>query len=149
MALTDGKHRFAVAKLDGKSNKEAAVAAGYSERTASQAGSRLVKDKDVLAYLERHALAGSPPAREPGAPPRYEVVIEYSDPMEYLTHAMNDKMLEDKLRIQAARALIPFKHAKKGEAGKKEALLEAAKAAGGGPFGAPPAPPRLVASSKK
>ena len=50
MALTGKKRLFAEALLAGKSNKEAALAAGYSPASASAAGSRLAKDKDVLAY---------------------------------------------------------------------------------------------------
>ena len=51
MAFNSKKRLFADAVLAGKSNKDAAIAAGYSAATASAAGSRLVKDKDVVAYL--------------------------------------------------------------------------------------------------
>ncbi len=53
MALTEKKRRFADAILSGASNKKAAIDAGYSEKTAPQAGSKLAKDPDVSAYLER------------------------------------------------------------------------------------------------
>ena len=55
MALTGKKRLFAEALLAGKSNKLAALAAGYSAASASAAGSRLAKDKDVLAHLARKA----------------------------------------------------------------------------------------------
>ena len=51
MALTSRKRAFIAALREGASNRDAAVAAGYSEKTASAAGSRLVKDKDVAAEL--------------------------------------------------------------------------------------------------
>ena len=51
MALTGKKRLFADAVLAGKSNKDAAIAAGYSAATASAAGSRLVKDEQVAEYL--------------------------------------------------------------------------------------------------
>ncbi|MDR5825842.1 terminase small subunit [Caballeronia sp. LZ043] len=54
MALTAKKRLFADAVLAGKSNRDAAVEAGYSAKTASAAGSRLVKDADVVAYLTAH-----------------------------------------------------------------------------------------------
>jgi phage terminase small subunit len=54
MAMNEQKIRFAQAKLAGKPNKAAAIAAGYSEKTAAQAGSRLAKDPDVIAWLEAH-----------------------------------------------------------------------------------------------
>src|SRR5690625_6734423 len=53
MALTDKKRRFAEALRSGASNRDAAIAAGYSEKTASQSGSRLAKDPDVLAHIGR------------------------------------------------------------------------------------------------
>ncbi|XBG32168.1 terminase small subunit [Pseudomonas sp. 13.2] len=53
MALTDKKRRFVDALLSGASNRESAIAAGYSEKTASQAGSKLAKDPDVLAEVGR------------------------------------------------------------------------------------------------
>ena len=53
MALTAKKKAFAQAKHDGANNKEAAIFAGCSPETASQAGSRMAKDPDVIAHLER------------------------------------------------------------------------------------------------
>lgn len=53
MAMNEQKELFAKAKLRGLSNREAAIAAGYSEKTASASGSRLAKDVDVLAEIER------------------------------------------------------------------------------------------------
>ena len=53
MAMNEQKELFAKAKLRGLSNREAAIAAGYSEKTASASGSRLAKDEDVLAEIER------------------------------------------------------------------------------------------------
>ena len=53
MAMNEQKELFAKAKLRGLSNREAAIAAGYSEKTASASGSRLAKDIDVLADIER------------------------------------------------------------------------------------------------
>ena len=62
MALTSRKRAFIAALREGASNRDAAVAAGYSERTASAAGSRLVKDKDVAAELMKlRALGLMPP----------------------------------------------------------------------------------------
>lgn len=53
------------------------------------------------------------------------------------------------LQVRAAIAAVQYTHAKKGEGGKKDEKAEAAKAAGQGRFGAPPAPPRLVTGGKK
>ncbi len=53
MALTAKKKAFAQSKHDGADNKQAAIFAGYSPESASQAGSRLAKDPDVIAHIER------------------------------------------------------------------------------------------------
>lgn len=53
MAMNEQKEAFAKAKVRGLSNREAAIAAGYSVKTASASGSRLAKDEDVLAEIAR------------------------------------------------------------------------------------------------
>jgi phage terminase small subunit len=53
MALTAKKMQFAKAIIAGKSNKDAALAAGYSVSTASASGSRLAKDPDVKKHLSK------------------------------------------------------------------------------------------------
>lgn len=59
----DEKYRtFAAAVVGGKSNKEAAILAGYKTATASQAGSRLAKDPEILrliAEMTDEPLSGS------------------------------------------------------------------------------------------
>ena len=58
MALTEQMKKFAHAKLktgeDGRqlSNKQAAIEAGYSEKSAGSKGSQLAKDPEVLTYLD-------------------------------------------------------------------------------------------------
>lgn len=51
MALTQRKKAFAHARLQGKKKEEAAVLAGYSERSAAAKGCQLENDPDVVAYL--------------------------------------------------------------------------------------------------
>jgi phage terminase small subunit len=167
MALTGKKKLFADAVLIGKSNREAAIAAGYSVKTASAAGSRLVKDKEVAKYLEsRRKVADSPKVEakaEPGveppavdhsppAPAAGQLDLGllnkfYVDPKDFLMAAMNDFELEPKHRIDCAKSLMPFKHKKLGEGGKKEETEEAAKKAAG--RFSPGAPPKLVAAGGK
>jgi phage terminase small subunit len=72
----------------------------------------------------------------------------HSDPKAFLLAAMNDGELEPKLRIDAAKALMPFTHAKLGEGGKKDQKQDAAAKAGAGKFAAA-APPKLVAAGGK
>lgn len=75
MALTGKKRAFADAVLAGRSNKDAAIVAGYSPATASAAGSRLVKDPGrgrVLEGSTRHhrpwCTGGTAASRAAGAP---------------------------------------------------------------------------------
>ncbi|HYD58957.1 MAG TPA: terminase small subunit [Noviherbaspirillum sp.] len=152
MALTGGKQKFADAVLAGKSNKDAAITAGYSVKTASAAGSRLVKDKDVVAYVARCKKAKKDQAKEPQkdipTSNGFDLLkLQFSDPKAFLKAAMNDLLLEPKLRVEAAKALMPFEHKKLGEGGKKEQQAEAAQKVAGR-FAAS-APPKLVAAGGK
>jgi phage terminase small subunit len=73
--------------------------------------------------------------------------LEQDDPKEFLLLAMNDSTLDARLRIDAAKSLMPFMYVKKGEGGKKDEKQEAAKKAGAGKF-SPAAPPRLVVNNQ-
>jgi phage terminase small subunit len=53
---------------------------------------------------------------------------------------MNGGETDAKLRIDAAKALMPYHHKRLGEAGKKEQAAEAASKASTGKFGAASAP---------
>ena len=70
--------------------------------------------------------------------------LVHKDPKIFLLALMNDLEADVKLRADAAKALLPFMHAKI-EGGIKDAKQDAAKKAGAGKFGAS-APPRLVSS---
>ena len=153
MALTGKKRLFAEALLAGKSNKEAALAAGYSAASASAAGSRLAKDKDVLAHQQRKAAAVekpeevTPKADAPLGSFDLSQALAHRDPRAFLLAAMNDVLLEPKLRIDAAKALMPFEFAKKGEGGKKEQQADAAKKVAS--RFTPAAPPKLATANGK
>lgn len=152
MALTGKKRLFANALLAGNTNKQAALLAGYSAATASAAGSRLAKDADVLAHIARKAAkADAAPAPEAPDEAAFDLsqLLTHRDPRAFLLAAMNDVELEPKLRIDAAKALMPFEFAKKGESsGKKEEAAAKAKVAAEGKFGRRE-PPKLVAAGGK
>ncbi|KQQ31998.1 hypothetical protein ASF61_16830 [Duganella sp. Leaf126] len=150
MELT-GKHRlFADAVLAGMSNKDAAIAAGYSEKTAGPAGSRLAKNSNVAAFIKKYKKVGAPTPPPPPAPaPRatFDVkqAITFSDPLDFLRAAMNDPAASDKLRVEAAKALAPFVHARKGESSKRDEAKDRAKTAASGKYVARQGP-KLVSS---
>jgi len=131
MALTGKKRAFADAVLAGFSNKEAAIRAGFSEKTASAAGSRNVKDPDVKAYLDqRRGTGATGRANVPKPPPQADEVVDIpstTDPMEFLTNLMNEPAADIRIRADVAKALMPFKHQKLGEGGKKDQKNEDAK----------------------
>lgn len=84
------------------------------------------------------------PAKEPTI---IQLSATYDDPEKFLRAVMNDSGTDAKLRVDAAKALMPFVHAKKGETGKKEQKDEAAKKVAG--RFAQAAPPRLAAAGGK
>jgi phage terminase small subunit len=72
----------------------------------------------------------------------------YDDPLKFLKAVMNDSGIEAKLRLDAAKALMPFVHQKLGEGGKKEQKNEEAKKVAGR-FAQAPAPRLAAAGGKK
>lgn len=73
--------------------------------------------------------------------------LSHKDPKVFLLALMNDLEADVKLRADAAKALLPFMHAKVGE-GVKDAKQDAAKKAGAGKFGAS-APPKLIVNNSR
>ena len=126
MALTLKKRAFVDAVLSGKSNRDAAVMAGYSAKTASAAGARLAKDPAVLEVLNARV---KEMAKADAAPPkpldpqdfdlRPDAPIVWTDPMSFLRAVMNHRHSDLKYRIDAAKAMLPYEYAKPGELGKK------------------------------
>ena len=167
MALTPKKRAFVDAVRGGASNKDAAIAAGYAASSAAQAGARLAKDRFVIEALKGPAVnkkvnkfvKGSPPAaaapsvpasddqpaeEQPDAGFDLSKALRFSDPKDFLLATMNDFEAEAKLRVDAAKALMPFVHSRKGEGGKKDAAKDAADKAAAGRFGVRQ-PPKLTA----
>lgn len=142
MALTAKKKAFAQAKHDGADNKEAAIFAGYSPETASQAGSRLAKDPDVVAHIERLKIntevkTDVKPDPKPIITKKdIETAGSRADPLKFLEEIWTDPVEDMKLRMDAAKAALPYFHGKVAEKGKKESQADDAKAAatGGGKY---------------
>ncbi|WP_447294874.1 terminase small subunit, partial [Acinetobacter baumannii] len=136
MALTEKMEKFALAIVDGKTNKEAAISAGYAEKTASAAGARLAKDPEIIVYIEmlkakkegRSLTSDRPNVKPENKPensgedenPIEEFQFEGDDPLDFLIKVMNFNGNKLPLRMQAAIAALPYKHGKVAEKGKKE-----------------------------
>lgn len=159
MALTTKKRRFAESKVGGATNKEAAIAAGYAASSASAAGSRLIKDPDVIECIEKlnaqlavksAAAESAGQAEDCQGPEQSESGGEYldsipytEDPLTWLLALMNEPQAKVFDRRNAAQKAVDFIHSKKSDAGKKAAKNEAAKQVAGGKFAAAKAPGHL------
>ena len=156
MEINDKHHAFARAVANGLSPKEAAIKAGYSEKTALQSGSRLKRNEDIQALIEHYKQQKQPtktqtrlsiPQHNQNEPHGFDVSaiqerfldgdgavsaldnINTDDPLEFLIEAMKSPGLDDKSRLDAAKAALPYKHGKVGDKGKKETKAEIAQAA--------------------
>lgn len=69
--------------------------------------------------------------------------LQQGDPRAFLLAVMADADNDARLRVDAAKALLPYECQKKGKGGKKEEAVNAAKKVGHGKF-APGRPPRLA-----
>ena len=70
--------------------------------------------------------------RKPSPPTILQLAATHSDPKAFLSAGMNDSGTDVKLRVDAAKALMPYLHRKVGEVGKKEESGERAKTADAG-----------------
>lgn len=86
------------------------------------------------------------PRKEPDVLALFET---YDDPLEFLKAVMNDKAASAQMRVDAAKAMLPYKHNKLGEGGKKDQQQQAAKKAGNGKFGSAPPPLRVIGGGKE
>lgn len=168
MALTKKKRLYADARLSGMPQKESAIFAEYSAASAAQAASRLEKDADVVAYMARERAVEASPvsikktldtvkkklnkqkSNVKSSDSSFESPsggqYHFDDPEDYLLHVMNDIKEEPRLRLDAAKSLMPYKHGKVADQGKKEAEKDRAKQAGN--VFAVGAPPKLVVNNK-
>ena len=83
--------------------------------------------------------------RPPKEPTILQLASQYEDPRAFLRAVMNDAATDVKIRVDAAKALMPYEHQKPGETGKKEAAKARATGAGVGVFApiAAPEPKRM------
>lgn len=131
MALTAKMKAFAQAKLQGKSNKEAAVLAGYSERSATMQGSQLAKNPEVIAYLDSLNNQGGGgiehmPLGEAAISAELKDMDNVTNSLEFLQYIYKNPRIDRKTRIEAAKAALPYEHGKVAEKGVKQGRDDAA-----------------------
>lgn len=142
MALTAKMKAFAQAVVDGKSNKDAAISAGYPEKSAMQQGSKLSKNPEIIAYIDQYSSAKKLTSKAEKLTPEKPKVNSVDsgendnplddenyakdDPLQFLIDVMNksDDMF---MRVNAAKAALPYVHGKVADKGKKQTREEEAK----------------------
>ncbi len=72
-----------------------------------------------------------------------------SDPQKFLQGVMNDQETDIKLRVDAAKALLPYRYPKKAAGVKDQKQAAAERVAEGGKFGPGKAPMRLLKGGKE
>lgn len=161
--LDPTRQKFVESTLRGNGPKQAAIDAGLSEKTAASAGSRLRKDPKVVAAL---AAIGFVTTGVNDAPPKPRAapvqdsdeeleddpladLPQTTDSKEFLEAVQSNPNVQLSKRMEAARQLLPYQHAKIGEKGKKETKQDAAKNASATGRFATPAPPKLVVSNRE
>ncbi|MEH1135470.1 hypothetical protein ACWXV7_08065 [Acinetobacter baumannii] len=125
MALTQRKKAFAHARFQGKKKEEAAVLAGYSERSAAAKGCQLENDPDVVAYLASLNSQGgggldATPLGEAAIQAEFRAMENVSNSLEILKTIYKNPRIDRKIRIEAAKAALPYEFGKVGEDGVKK-----------------------------
>lgn len=116
--MTKMQRRFIELKAMGVTNKDAAIQAGYSPKCASVTAGKLMMKAEVREAIEQ-AQAISAGTDAQGMPRDH-----YPDSLTFLMDVMNNHALPVGMRIDAARHLLPYQHARLGEKGKKEQRKE-------------------------
>lgn len=153
--LNPTDEKFLAATLRGATPEEAAIAAGLSEKTARVAGARLRKKPAIVEALAAIGIStpGAPtagPKVTHGEPEPEDDPIDdlpkTEDSLEFLEAVVANPRIPLGRRMEAAKTLLPFQHAKIGEKGKKATKADGAAraAAEGQKFGARPAPLKAV-----
>lgn len=139
--LTEKQQAFIANKSAGVPNREAAIAAGYSPTAADVTAAKLLQRPEIKAAIKAAAKPGSVTI----APDKHAMPSKhYADSLKFMVDAMNHAQLPVAMRFEAAKALLPYQHARLGEKGKKESAKERAHAIAGKPKFAPKgAPPQL------
>ncbi len=136
--LTEKQRQFVTNKAAGVPNREAAEAAGYSVRSADVTAGKLMMRPDIQAAIKAAASVGITTNNDPM--PRKH----YADPMHFLEDVMNQAKMPLAMRVDAARQLLPYKHARMGEVGNKASAKERAHAIAAKPRFSPQSAPTML-----
>jgi phage terminase small subunit len=136
--FTEKQQAFIASKAAGATHRDAAIAAGYSMASANVRASELTRRPDIKAAIKAAAKPGRVAITHDASSKHY------ADSLNFMLDTMNNAQLPIAMRFEAAKALLPYQHARLGEQGKKESAKERARALAGKPKFAPKsAPPQL------
>lgn len=139
--FTEKQQKFIANKAAGVKNRDAAIAAGFAANAADVQAAKLMQRADIKDAI-------SAARKQPVAAATTTAMQRdsYGTPMEYLMDVMNHAQMPTAMRLDAAKALMPYQHARIGEKGKKEQAKDRATDIANGkgrhPF-RPKAPPSL------
>ena len=134
--LTTKQRLFAENKSAGLTNRDAAIAAGYAVAAAGPTAYKLMQHPGVRAAITS---VHSPPSKAAPTLPK----DQYEDPLSFLLDVMNHTQLPLALRVDAAKHLLPYCHARMGEVGKRDSAKEKARTLSSGHKFSPMRPPQL------
>ncbi|MGS1125673.1 terminase small subunit [Rhodanobacter sp. UC4437_H4] len=141
--FTEKQQAFIDNKAAGVTNREAATAAGYSMASADVRAAELMRRPEIKAAIKAAAKPGSVTI----TPDKHAMPKKhYADSLQFMVDTMNHPQLPVAMRFEAAKALLPYQHARLGEQGKKESAKERARSAINGrrgKFTPKAAPPQL------
>lgn len=120
--LNSKQAAFAENKAAGLTNKDAAIAAGYAQKAAQQTATKLMQHPGIKAAIK--AATKTTPGGDAPTMPK----ASYSDPLDFLADVMNHPQLPIAMRADAAFKMLPYKHARIGEVGKKQTKKDNAAA---------------------
>lgn len=143
--LNETQEKFFQATLRGEKPEQAAISAGLKSPKA--AGFRMRKHPAIVAALSAVGIGTKNP--KPPKPDSIDAgseddsaadiatieIPETPDSLVFLEALMNCPKAGVKARLEAAKALAPFQHARVGEKGKKETRQDAAHDTKGSKFG--------------
>jgi phage terminase small subunit len=118
---------------------------GAGRKPAAKVVIKIAPPEKIAKAQESSAIDDGPVSPVVDVPAPLVDALSHRDPKVFLLALMNDQEADVKLRSDAAKALMPFMHARVGESGKKDQKADEAKKAQAGKF-APSAPPKLVAA---
>lgn len=135
--MEDKEREFAIAVAMGVEPALAAMSAGYPEFGIEQTVKKLMGSLEIKAYISSYRANGC----APDFGDQRGVAGGYKDPLAFLEAVMDNPHVDIRLRIDAAKTIMPFKHSKLGDEGKKGAKDRKAQDVGSGKFGVRTAPP--------